>query len=63
MEVPELVIKEELNDVSAQLRVQKIENGFLVRAGKTPVFYKSIAEAAEAVKLALLNASWPKGAI
>jgi hypothetical protein len=59
MELPELIVREETNDVSVQIRVQRIENGFLVRAGKTPVFYVDIETAAEAIKSALIKTNWP----
>lgn len=58
VEIPELVVREDPNDVSAQIRVQRIENGFLVRAGKTPIFYSSIEEAADAVKASLIRGFW-----
>lgn len=58
-ELLELVVKEEFNDVSVQIRLQRIENGFLVRAGKTPVFYPEIKDAADAIRTALLNTKWP----
>lgn len=59
MEIPDLIVRDEPNDVSIQIRIQKIENGFLVRAGGLPVFYANIETTADAISKALLKTKWP----
>lgn len=46
----EFVVRDEPNDVSVQIRIQKIGNGYVVKTGKSPVFYPTIEEAAQAIK-------------
>lgn len=56
---PKFDVKKERNDVSTQVRVQQLENGFVVRTGGKPIHYPTIEEAAEAVKAGLITAKWP----
>lgn len=56
---PELVVREDANDVSVQIRVQKVANGFLVRAGKVPIYYATIEAAADAARAGLIEVVWP----
>lgn len=56
---PKFEIKLERNDTSTQVRVQELENGFVVKTGSKPIHYQTIEEAAEAVKLGLIAAAWP----
>ena len=50
----EFVVRDEPNDVSVQIRIQKIGNGYVVKTGKSPVFYPTIEEAAQAIKEGLV---------
>ena len=56
---PELVVREDANDVSVQIRVQKVANGFLVRTGKVPIYYATIEAAADAARAGLIEVVWP----
>lgn len=58
-EIPKFVVRDDQNDVNTQVRIQRITNGFVVRTGEDPVFYPTIAQAAEAIKLGLLQVKWP----
>jgi hypothetical protein len=58
--IPQFVVRDEQNDYSTQVRVQRISNGFVVRTGSEPVFYATIEQAAEAVRLGLIAARWPQ---
>lgn len=53
--IPEFVVRNEGNDISIQLRVACIGNGYLVKTGKAPVYYATKEEMAEAVYLGLLQ--------
>lgn len=55
---PEFVVCHKPNDVSTQIRVQKIGNGFVVKSGRKPFFYGTIEETAEAIVHGLLQADW-----
>ena len=57
--IPKLIVRDEQNDVSTQLRIQQIANGFVVRSGGDPIFYPTLEEAAEAVRLGILQIQWP----
>ena len=57
--VPKFEIKTERNDTSTQVRVQELENGFVVKTGNKPIHYETIEDAAEAVKVGLIAADWP----
>jgi len=57
--IPKLIVRDEQNDVSTQLRIQQIANGFVVRSGGDPIFYPNIEEVAEAVRLGILQIQWP----
>lgn len=46
----EFVVRNEPNDVSVQIRIQKIGNGYVVKTGISPVFFHTIEEAAQAIK-------------
>ena len=46
----EFVVRNEPNDVSVQIRIQKIGNGYVVKTGMSPVYYPTIEEAAQAIK-------------
>ena len=59
--VPKFEVKSERNDVSTQIRVQQLENGFVVRTGNKPIHYPTIEEAANAVKDGLIAATWLNG--
>jgi hypothetical protein len=59
--VPKFDVKSERNDISTQVRVQQLENGFVVRTGNKPIHYPTIEEAANAVKDGLIAAKWPSG--
>jgi hypothetical protein len=54
--VPKFVVKGERNDVTTQVRVQQIANGYVVKAGDKPIHYSTIEESAEAVKRGLIKA-------
>jgi hypothetical protein len=58
--IPKFVVRDDANDISTQVRVQLITNGFIVRTGTDPIHYPDIESAAEAVKQGLLAASWPE---
>ena len=60
--IPKFEIKSERNDTSTQVRVQELENGFVVKTGDKPIHYPNIEEAAEAVKQGLIAAEWPSKA-
>lgn len=47
------------NDVSAQLRIQRIRNGWLLKTGDTPVYYADVRELADAVSAAIISTPWP----
>lgn len=51
----EFVVRSEPNDVSVQIRIQKIGNGYVVKTGKSPVFYSTIEEAAISIKDGLIH--------
>lgn len=57
--VPKFDVKKDRNDVTTQVRVQQLENGFVVRTGGKPIHYSTIEDAAEAVKQGLIAAKWP----
>ena len=57
---PKFDVKKERNDVSTQVRVQQLENGFVVKTGNRPIHYPTIKEAADAVRDGLIAANWPK---
>jgi hypothetical protein len=50
----EFVVRNDPNDVSIQIRIQKIGNGYVVKTGKSPVFYSTIEEAAICIKDGLI---------
>jgi hypothetical protein len=52
----EFVVREEPNDTSIQIRVQKIGNGYVVKTGNLPVYFPTIQEAAQAIKDGLISA-------
>lgn len=58
--IPKFVVRDDANDISTQVRVQLITNGFIVRTGAEPIHYPDIESAAEAVKQGLLAADWPE---
>ena len=57
--IPRFDVKIERNDTTTQVRVQELENGFVVKTGNKPIHYKTIEDAAEAVKQGLIEAAWP----
>jgi len=57
----QLIVRNEPNDVSVQLRVQQIGNGFVVKTGKSQVYYATIVEAADAIRQVLISANWNDG--
>tara|TARA_Y100000004_G_C8821156_1_gene371982 strand:+ start:541 stop:747 length:207 start_codon:yes stop_codon:yes gene_type:complete len=59
-EVPNFQIrKESATDVSTQIRIQKIANGFVVRGhADPPIHYDSQEKLAEAIKAGILKISW-----
>ena len=59
-QLPEIVVREDNNDISIQIRVQRVANGFLVRTGKAPVFYSTIDETATAISSGLVQIVWPQ---
>jgi len=56
---PKFEVKTERNDTTTQVRVQELENGFVVKTGGKPIHYGTIEEAADAVKQGLIAAKWP----
>ena len=52
-----LCVKVEKNDCSVQLRIQAIDNGFLVRTGHKPVFFDNIDDVIDAIGEALKTAA------
>lgn len=56
MQKIEFVVREEPNDTSIQIRVQKIGNGYVVKTGNLPVYFPTIEEAAQAIKDGLISA-------
>ena len=52
------VVNVDTNHESTHLRIQKIGNGFVVRAGRTPIFYENIQSAANAIKDGLIALVW-----
>ncbi len=58
-EVPNLQVRKDTNDISTQIRIQKIANGFVVRGhAGTPIHYESQEKLAEAVKVGILRLQW-----
>ena len=56
MQEIEFVVREEPNDTSIQVRVQKIGNGYVVKTGNLPIYFPTIEEAAQAIKDGLISA-------
>ena len=56
---PDFKVQEDRNYVTTLVRIQQIQNGFVVRGGSQPIHYPDIASAAEAVKRGLIDAKWP----
>ena len=52
------VVNVDSNNESTHLRIQKIGNGFVVRTGRTPVFYGDMQSAANAIKEGLTALVW-----
>ncbi len=52
----EFIVRNEPNDTSIQVRVQKIGNGYVVKTGNLPVYFPTIEEAAQAIKDGLISA-------
>lgn len=59
--VPEFVIRKDGNDISVQLRVSCIGNGYLVKTGGAPLYYAAKEEMAKAVYLGLLQLNVNEG--
>jgi hypothetical protein len=59
MVTPKLAVREDGQDISVQIRVQQVANGFLVRTGNIPIYYSSIEKAAAAVSDSLIQVTWP----
>jgi hypothetical protein len=59
MEFPEIIVREDNNDISIQIRVQRVANGFLVRTGRAPIYYPNIEKAAAAISSSLIQIVWP----
>jgi hypothetical protein len=59
-QIPEIVVRKDNNDISVQIRVQQVANGFLVRTGKAPVFYSTIDETAAAISSGIVQIVWPQ---
>jgi hypothetical protein len=60
-DIPTITVNKDKNDVSVQIRILRIKNGYLVRGGHgsgEPVHYPTVEEAAEAVKQGLIKAFW-----
>lgn len=57
--IPDFKVQEDRNDVTTLVRIQQIQNGFVVRGGSQPIHYPDIESAAEAVKAGLIKAAWP----
>ncbi len=57
--VPKFLVREDQSDVSTQVRVQQIVNGFVIRTGADPIFYPDIESAADAIRDGLIAARWP----
>ena len=55
MIVPEFVVRRDNNDISIQLRVSCIGNGYLVKTGGSPIYYATKEDMAKAVYLGLLK--------
>jgi hypothetical protein len=53
--VPEFVVRRDGTDISVQLRVSCIGNGYLVKTGGAPIYYATKEDMAKAVCLGLLN--------
>jgi hypothetical protein len=53
--VPQFVVRKDGNDLSTQIRIAAIGNGYLVKTGKTPIYYPTKQEMAEAVFAGLLQ--------
>ena len=56
-ELPKFTVREERNDRYVQVRLQEVQNGFIVRSGDVPIYYPSINEAAEAGRLSRIVAA------
>ena len=59
-ELPKFNVREERNDRYVQVRLQEVQNGFIVRSGDVPIYYPSINEAAEAICEGLKQSDWRK---
>lgn len=59
MKIPVFKVQEDKNDVTTLIRLQQIQNGFVVRGCKQAIHYPDIATAAEAIKEGLIKTSWP----
>jgi hypothetical protein len=55
--VPEFVVRRDGTDISIQLRVTSIGNGYLVKTGGTPLYYATKEGMAKAVYAGLLKMS------
>jgi len=58
-DIPTITVNKDKNDVSVQVRVLKIKNGYLVRGGHgsgEPVHYSTVEEAADATKQGIIRA-------
>ena len=53
--VPEFVIRRDGNDISVQLRVSCIGNGYLIKTGGTPLYFATKEGMAKAVYAGLLK--------
>lgn len=57
--IPKFKIVSEKNDVTTLIRVQQIQNGFVVRGGGSPIHYSTMEQTAEAIKDGLVALNWP----
>ena len=57
-QIPDFIVRNEVNDTSTQLRIQKIGNGFIVKAGIEPIFFPTIEDAADALYHGILAIEW-----
>ena len=56
--LPKFTVTSEGNDTTTNVRITKIENGFILRTGGKPIHYPDITKLAKAVSDGILAINW-----
>jgi hypothetical protein len=56
--LPKFSVTSEGNDTTTTVRINKIENGFILRTGGRPIHYPDITKLAKAVSEGILAINW-----